>query len=51
MIEDFILKIAEQGVIGVILAWFMLRVEKILKENNRLLALVHEKLRGNNGRR
>lgn len=36
--------VADAGVLGAILAWFMFRIEKVLQENNRVLGRVMELL-------
>lgn len=35
----------ENGLIGGVLAWFMFRYEKLLKNNNELLAIVKDRLK------
>ena len=39
MMEEALLNnLASNGILGVILAWFMLRIEKLLQRNNEVLA-------------
>jgi len=37
MTDDFLNGLAQSGVLGLVLAWFMLRMEGIMKENTRTL--------------
>ena len=45
MIEVITQKLLENGVLAVILAWFMFRIEKHLKANNELLAIIKDKIK------
>lgn len=37
MSEDFLNGLAQSGVLGLVLAWFMLRMEGIMKENTKAI--------------
>lgn len=50
MIDEYILEVfVNQGVLGVLVVWFMFRMEKVIKNNTEVLYATKEAIK--NGRR
>lgn len=44
MSDDFLNGLAQSGVLGLVLAWFMLRMEGIMKENTKAINELRESI-------